>query len=319
MVSRSRFPRSASLFLCVLVLIALDGFARADELEEKLLRAELLEVSAGDLPKAMEAYKAIQADEKAPAELRARAQLNLGRCQRKLGELEGAKRTFEELIAAHPGEREVVRQAQGFLRELQGGKPENPQFDWLKELEKSPEIQARVFDLCMDLASNDRASSARRQLRALGTVAVSGMERVLQVSRDDSQKRDLALTLVQCGRYERLGMLLDPESPPDWSRNSFLMEHFVIQIPTLPEATRQGIIGAADRITDPRLVLHVSLLRLLAGDRRDLGAQMKAIEPLLTFGDNVVADFARSFLARLAKDAPAADFMATRILEDECP
>lgn len=322
MVSRSRFPRSASLFLCVLTLIALDGSTRADDLEEKLLRAELLEVSAGDLPKAMEAYKAIQADEKAPAELRARAQLNLGRCQRKLGELEGAKRTLEELIAAHPGEREIVRQAQGFLKELQGGKPENPQFDWLKELEKSPEIQARVFDLCMDLASNDRSPSARRQLRALGTVAVPGMERVLQVSRDDPQKEALAVTLVQCGRYEWLQTLLDPENPPDWTATppSFLMEQFVMEIPRLPEATRHGIIEAADRITDPRLALHVSLVRLLAGDRRELGAQLKAIEPfILGLGDQRLQGLGMPLLERLTKEAPAAEFMAARILEDECP
>src|SRR6266511_3676767 len=119
--------------------------------EDRLLEAELLEVSTGDLEKAKAIYQAIQADEKAPEPVRARALLYLARCHRKLGEIEAARKLLGDLVKNRAAEREVLRQAQSFLRELAGGRPEGPDFDWLKELERNPEIQARVFDLAMDL------------------------------------------------------------------------------------------------------------------------------------------------------------------------
>jgi len=85
---------------------------------ERLVRAEVLEVAKGDLEKAMAEYRAIEADEKAPASIRARALLAIGRCQRKRGELEAARRTFADILARHPAEKETARQAKGFLEEI---------------------------------------------------------------------------------------------------------------------------------------------------------------------------------------------------------
>ena len=188
--------RAGIFFICA--SLTLPQLLAGDGPEDKLLQGELLEVSSGDLEKAMAVYRAVEADEKAPEPTRARALLCLARCQRKLGELEAARKTLGALIKAHSNEREVIRQAQSFLKELEGGRATNPDFDWLKELEKSPEIQARVFDLTMDLMSGDasKAEASRRQLRALGTVAVPVMERVLDLSQDRMQRLWLASLLV---------------------------------------------------------------------------------------------------------------------------
>jgi hypothetical protein len=49
---------------------------------DRLLEAQLLEVSTGDLEKAKAIYQEIGADEKAPEATRARALLYLARCHR---------------------------------------------------------------------------------------------------------------------------------------------------------------------------------------------------------------------------------------------
>src|SRR3989454_3310413 len=199
--------RARMILACFLPLLVSSQAGPAQEEkrdpEDRLLKAELLEVSTGDLEKAMAVYKEIQGDEKAPASARARAMLYLGRCHRKRGEIDAAKKTLDDLVKSYASEREVVRQAQGFLRELQG-RPENPNFDWLKELEKSPEIQARVFELAMDLVDpgTEAGRRAQRQLIALGTIAVPVLERVIETSRDPRQRQYLALMLLYAGRYE---------------------------------------------------------------------------------------------------------------------
>jgi hypothetical protein len=63
-----------------------------------------------------------------------------------------------------PKQQAVPRQAQIFLRELQDGKSANKDFDWLRELEKNPIIQERVFNLAMDLVTptSDEGKHAKR-------------------------------------------------------------------------------------------------------------------------------------------------------------
>lgn len=184
----------------VLVLTLLPIPLAAEDAEDKLAQAELVEVSAGDLEKALAAYKALLSDEKTPAATRARALLRVARCQRKLGQLEAAKKTLEELLKNHAGEAETARQARSFLKEIQNGRAESSDFDWIREIEKNPEIQARVFEWTMSLASADeKAPSAAQQLLALGTIALPVVERVLDSSRDESHRQLLAMICVRAG------------------------------------------------------------------------------------------------------------------------
>ena len=84
----------------VLVGEALPAQAGTDPgggVEDLLLQAELLEVSSGELDKAMEVYRRIADDEKTAEPLKARALLYLARCYRKRGELERAKKLLEDL------------------------------------------------------------------------------------------------------------------------------------------------------------------------------------------------------------------------------
>ncbi len=288
--------------------------------EDRLLQAELLEVSTGDLEKAMAVYRAIQADEKAPEATRARALLYLARCQRKLGELDQARKTLEDLVKDPAQEREILRQARSFLRELQGGRAENPSFDWLKELEKSPEIQARVFDLAMDLASPDAArnENGARQLRALGSLAVPVVEHVLEVSRDASHRWRLAMTLVYCGRYDRLDALLDNTIPPITFQTDTFLE-LVAAIRSFTDESRRQLIAALDKLPgDPATELPRSLLYLHAGDARDLPRRLRSLEarPMTQkFQETLPA-----LLGRLAAESPgAAQAMLERILDPDGP
>jgi DNA-binding response OmpR family regulator len=85
----------------------------------------------------MAAYQALIADEKIPAPTRARALLRVGRCQRKLGRLEAAKKTLEELLKGYPEEAEALRLARSFLKAIETGRVENlmlPKLDGLSVL-----------------------------------------------------------------------------------------------------------------------------------------------------------------------------------------
>src|SRR5262245_53647068 len=120
--------RPANVLVAVLALTALTARpSRGEEPkpadpEEKLLRAQLLEVSTGEIEKAVAAYEAIRADEKAPPAVRARATLYLARSERKRGQVDSARKLLEGLVADRALDREVRRQAESFLRELTGGK-----------------------------------------------------------------------------------------------------------------------------------------------------------------------------------------------------
>ncbi|HZN56473.1 MAG TPA: tetratricopeptide repeat protein, partial [Planctomycetota bacterium] len=319
--------RNAVVLICLSLPVPLPTLLADDAPEDKLVQGELLEVSSGDLEKAMAIYKAIEKDEKAPESTRARALLCLARCQRKLGELEAAKKTLGELIRVHANEQEILRQAQSFLQEIEGGRAANSNFDWLKELEKSPEIQARVFDLTMDLLNNDdpKAGSARRQLRALGVIAVPVMERVLEVSRDTRQRLWLASLLVQCGRYERIGVFLDSGQELSWY-NTTPEADLMQRLKSFNDEQRRGLIAAIDKHASRAETLkNRCLILLAAGDRRDVlslvrateeiaGQRSEAWKTVLGSSDALL----RHLLIELAKDPQVADAMAERVLNPAC-
>lgn len=282
--------------------------------EARLLEAELLEVSAGELEKAMAAYRAVRDDAALPGALRARALLCLGRCQRKLGRLEEARQLLEEIAVKHPEETDLVRQARSFLRELQSGKAENRDFDWLRELERSPEIQARVFDLAMKLTTTpgtDDHKSARRQLVALGPIAAPVLEKMVETTRDAGHRRELAVVLCQLGRFEHLPKLLSTEQPPAHgtaSGQSFAS--FCSAIPSLSQDERSRLLEAAAKVPeDPAIRKEKFLLRLWASDA-------KAIESLADYE----ADFEKaggmgSIVGHLAESPAGAAALAARILD----
>jgi tetratricopeptide (TPR) repeat protein len=297
------------LISCVLALQS-----PAESPEDRLLKAELLEVSTGDLEKAMAVYQEILADEKAPAAVRARAKLYLARCQRKRGELDAARKNLEE-VARDPADREVARQAAGFLKELKEGRAQNPDFDWLKEMEKSPEIQARVFELVMDLVdpATEKGQRARRQLLAMGTLALPVVERVLETSRDPIHRLQLALIAMRAGRFERVAVLLDPAQRIDANWNGIYQEFgwFLDTIKYFSDDERKRLLETVTRRPpSPATGPYADAIQLAAGDFSDLPRKLKAIE------NTGLLDQSRLFWI-LESNPPAAQEMAARILDPE--
>ncbi len=266
--------------------------ARAEDAEDRLVSAELLEVSAGDFEKARAAFKALSDDEKAPAAARSRALLGLARCQRKLGQLEAAKKTLEDLLknsvkdpAKDP---EVLRQAKSYLRELAGGRPENPDFDWVREIEKNPEIQARVFDWAMELAGlpSDRDPPAGRQLLALGTIALPVVERVLDASRDPVHRQHLAIIAFRSGRIERLAVLLDAAEPAqlDHVRISRGVEEICARLSGAPAEERKKVLELLAGVPgSPRTEAVRAAFEIACGEADDLARKLLAIETSALF------------------------------------
>ncbi len=308
-----------------------------DELEDRLLEAELLEVSAGDLDKAMTIYKALVDMSDTPESTRARALLYLARCHRKLGQIDQAKALLSSLVKTHAQEKDVLRQARAFLRELQG-ENRNPEFDWLSELGKNPEIQARVFDLVMDLVDlgSDTGRRARRQLLALGTVGVPVLEKMVTTSRDNQHRRHLALLLIKLGRVEYWKVLLDPQSPlsPQLSRvggdgimGSDLSAYFR-SIPSLSDAERQRLLKIIDAVPeDAATAPYRELIRFRAGVLRDFAKAIPHLEVFVNWHhdghDNIIRENfdydLRSLLGeRVENDLVAARALAERLLAPEC-
>ena len=264
------------------VVLVATTFLPAQNAEDRLVEAELLEVSAGDLERAMAAYKAIAADEKTPAPVKARALLALGRSQRKAGQLEAAKKTFADLIAAQPGEAETIRQAKGFLEELETGRARNPSFDWISDVEKSPEIQARVFDWTMQLVGSDTkaAAGAARQLLALGPIGLPVVERVLDASRDDTQRYLLAMIALRSGRLERLAQVLEAEDIGMGNElYRFSFGQYLASVREMPERERTRVLEAATGVPEtPKNSIRRAALLLAAGDRQDLVRKVTLVE-----------------------------------------
>lgn len=320
--------RVATLFLACLVFVGRLGAAESQGATEapggpddRLLQAELLEISAGDLPKALEAYRALVTDETAPARVRARALLCLGRCQRKLGQLAAARKTLEELVETYPDERDTLRQARSFLEEIRTGKATNPDFDWIARLEKSPEIQSRVFELAMDLvdARSEAGQRAARQLVALGTIALPVIDRLIETSRDEEHRRRLALIALRAGRLERLKLLLESGGAVRFysQRGSTLvgedwLADFLETVPSLPESERERILEIVAKTTpSAEGAPYASALRLLASDETgDIPSLLRDVEE--SWGlHSLITD------SLLASRPECAGEMAARILDGD--
>lgn len=246
---------------------------------DRLLRAELLEVSSGELDKAMAVYRSLIEEESTAASIKARAHLYLARCHRKRGELERAKKILESLVKTHPEERDIVRRAKSFLRELSVGEAENPRFDWIGELQRNPEIQARIFDSVMDLVdSGEKARSAGRQLLALGLVALPMLEQAIGNSRDPLHRRRLALLLLHLGKFEHLRAAFPPGNDY-WEVYEPLVESFVRSLPALESSEKAKLRKALAEQPEVAKAGGIrDLLGLALGERTEIAARLATIE-----------------------------------------
>ena len=303
------------------------------QLEDRLLEGELFEVSAGDLDKAMTVYRTLIDLSDTPESVRARALLYLARCHRKLGQVDRAKEHLDRLVQKHTEERDVLRQARAFLRELQG-ETSNPEFDWLSELGKNPEIQARVFDLAMDMVDVDGETGqrARRQLLALGSVGVPVLEKMVATSRDARHRHHLALLLINLGKVENWHVLLNPKSPLSLRLSSHTkdgrptsngvlvsgLSAFFRSIPDLSAAERTRLLDVIaaipeDEATEP----YRQLIRLHAGAVREFAPAIPALERILRYGSSKLG-VELLFAERLENDPAAPEAIAARLLSPEC-
>ena len=260
---------------------------KGNKAEDRLLEAELLEVSSGDLKQAMAIYRAILDNEKNTESARARALLYMARCHRKLGQLEEARKLLEKLVKTHTEERKVLRRARNFLRELKSGKADNPQFDWMQELEKNPEIQARIFDLAMDLANpsdETKFTNARRQLLALGGIAVPVLEKMIGTSRDIVHRRNMAIILLHSSHFEFLSLVLDSKYRLRKSVFDGLLG-FMRLIPSLGEEDQRRLVEALDTqgadVSSKVNTVYWEQMYLLAGDKRNLTDRLEEQSGLL--------------------------------------
>ncbi|MCZ6792970.1 MAG: HEAT repeat domain-containing protein [Planctomycetota bacterium] len=312
-----------ALLLAVLALFSAPTLIAQDEArdpEGRLLRAELLEVSNGELEGAMKEYRSLVEDAETPPGVRDKARLCLGRCLRKRGDLEGARKILRALTDDEKTDRTVARRAASFLREIETGKSENPDFDWIGELQKNPAIRARIFDYVMDLVEEDsKALAASRQLLALGTLTVPMLEQAAKNSRDEDHRRRLALILGHMGRYE----LLEPAL--SWQGDlrvvgvvrvdRWLIQSFVQRTRSLKAAERQTLVSAVARLASGRADPALRALVLLhAGERRDLPRLLGAIEGVYSTNWG----YTDQLLEELGRTEEGCRGMRARLLEESC-
>jgi hypothetical protein len=123
--------RHALKQLCLLSLFAVYSAAAQSDAARKLEGAIHREIVAGDLPGAIEIYKGIAADPASPHGLAARALLQLGQCQEKLGQRREAHATYTRLLRDFADESDTAAQARtrlaGWTDALPG--PRNLRFE----------------------------------------------------------------------------------------------------------------------------------------------------------------------------------------------
>jgi tetratricopeptide (TPR) repeat protein len=281
-----------------------------DAPERRLLRAELLEISAGDLETATTIYRELASDEEAPASIRARALLYIGRTQRKLGELRAAEDTLREVLRLYPDDAAVARQAKSFLAELRSGKTTNVKFDWLAEMEAAPEIQARVFDLAMGLANEQWNPDDYGQLVALGRLAVPVVDKLAESTRQTDHRQRLTLVLLRSGRFDRLPWLLNGHI--EETLHAGALDTFLLELSRSSPDERSRMVEALDRLPAAEPAYCAAALRLAAGDVSRLDAMLRDLEQARrTLHRNVVG-----FMLLHAKaDPEVAATIAARILD----
>ena len=179
--------------------------------ETRLLEAELIEMAEGEPAAALPLYQGLLAVEGLAPELRARTLFALARAHRKLGELGAARLRYEELIEGEPTDARIVQAAHRYLAEIETAVADLPSFDWIAQVQESPEMQARIFEWGMALASEDTegaAETAKGKLIALGEVVRPVVETMRAESRNPLHRRQLAEVLLQVGGLSQLEMLL---------------------------------------------------------------------------------------------------------------
>ncbi|MEM7261237.1 MAG: tetratricopeptide repeat protein [Planctomycetota bacterium] len=237
----------------------------------RLLEAEILELAEGDLDAAMKVYREVVANKSVEPSLAARALFALGRCYRKKGELGAARDRFREVADRFPGQARVADLARRFAAEIDAGRSEIPEFDWLEQVGANAEIQARIFDLGMQLVhspfdkeAGPRAAEAKKQLRALGVITVPILEPMLENSRDPQHRVALADLLVGLGRVERLNVLFP--LPPGADLPGYFTGNFLGRLRQLPVERQKAAARILESIElDPSDNLQALLATLRIG------------------------------------------------------
>ena len=206
----------AILLFCVGTLCA-DDHTPAD----RLLDAELIELTEGRVDEALAVYQSILADEELTPSVRARTLFALARAQRKLGELGAARKSYRELIDRHADEANLVKAAHRYLAEINDSARSLPEFNWVEQVERNPEIQAQIFEWGMQLVhkypgSGPEVHSAWHKLLALGTVVIPVLEPMLKETTGSVHKRNLSEILIRLGEWQHLPTLIEgyPDSYP---------------------------------------------------------------------------------------------------------
>lgn len=209
--------------------------------ESRLLEAEILELADGDLDAAMSVYRELAESAGVSADLSARALFALGRCHRKKGELGAARDRFHELIERFPDQPRLVDLARRFAAEIEAGRSELPEFDWMSQVGANPEIQARIFELGMQLVESEPlhvsgdGAGVKQKIRALGVITIPVLDPMLENSRVPEHRVHLAQVLVELGRVERLPIYIEGCSE---SVNSWLA--FIDRVLDLPPDRRRA-------------------------------------------------------------------------------
>ncbi|MDE3166038.1 MAG: hypothetical protein KGN36_09545, partial [Acidobacteriota bacterium] len=101
--------------VAVLLWAAAGGAKGADDAARRLEAAIHREVVAGDVAGAIDLYRGIAADASAPREVAARALLEMGQCQEKLGQRRDAHATYSRVLREFASDAEAAAQARARL------------------------------------------------------------------------------------------------------------------------------------------------------------------------------------------------------------
>jgi len=118
--------------------------APASAAEQQFRDAWWAETAQTDLEAALRGYLAAAAAD-GPATVRAKALLQAGRVQQRLGRTEAALATFRKLVMDHAGEREVVEQARAHLRELTAVDLRRNYDEWYERRLFSEDVQLSIL------------------------------------------------------------------------------------------------------------------------------------------------------------------------------
>jgi hypothetical protein len=117
----------AAFTLAALTLVLWPTLIAAESPEVRFESALHSEIVSGDLAGAMDEYRAILSQQGTPRPVAAKALLEIGRCQEKLGQRKEAYNTYRRLVAEFGDQPEIVKQANLKLAAWSG--PRNLKFE----------------------------------------------------------------------------------------------------------------------------------------------------------------------------------------------